>query len=184
VRRDSLACRRGTRTIISIALPIVIIALVLRSLPGFHLDDLVRLILAANPLLLLAGFAIYYLGFPLRGYRWAFLLRRTDLSIRVRDATEIVFISGWSTARAGKRRRLSRRAQLWLARAGPSDRLHRARLRPRHRHPGLAAGLELPGPAPAVQFILGLVSSWSSRFARGLHAGTGRRLIAQRCPIA
>src|SRR3989304_1042584 len=33
------------------------------------------------------------LGFPLRGYRWAFLLRRTGMSIRVRDSTEIIFIS-------------------------------------------------------------------------------------------
>jgi glycosyltransferase 2 family protein len=44
-------------------------------------------------LLLLAAFAVYYLGFPLRGYRWSLLLRSTGAHIRVRDSTEIIFIS-------------------------------------------------------------------------------------------
>ena len=39
------------------------------------------------------GFGVYYLGFPLRGYRWALLLRGAGTEIRVRDSTEIIFIS-------------------------------------------------------------------------------------------
>ena len=40
------------------------------------------LILDANPWWLLAAFGIYYLGFPLRGYRWALLLRGTGYPLR------------------------------------------------------------------------------------------------------
>jgi glycosyltransferase 2 family protein len=83
---------RQPRTIISILVPlIVIVAFVylnrdtLGTVPG--------LILKANPLLFLAAFAIYYLGFPLRGYRWSRLLRGTGTNIGTRDATEIVFLS-------------------------------------------------------------------------------------------
>ena len=36
---------------------------------------------------------MYYLGFPLRGLRWAILVRGTGYALRVRDATEIIFIS-------------------------------------------------------------------------------------------
>jgi hypothetical protein len=84
---------RDPRTVLSIALPVAILVLVVGSLPGFHVDQLVRLVLNAQPLLLLAAFTIYYLGFPLRGYRWALLLRSTGFRIGVRDSTEIIFIS-------------------------------------------------------------------------------------------
>ncbi|MFI5254716.1 MAG: YbhN family protein [Candidatus Limnocylindrales bacterium] len=84
---------RDPRTIVSIALPVLILVLVVGSLPGFHLDQLVRLVLAAQPLLLVAAFVIYYLGFPLRGYRWALLLRSSGFTLGVRDSTEIIFIS-------------------------------------------------------------------------------------------
>ncbi|HEY8199561.1 MAG TPA: lysylphosphatidylglycerol synthase transmembrane domain-containing protein, partial [Candidatus Limnocylindrales bacterium] len=36
---------------------------------------------------------IYYVGFPLRGYRWLLLLRGTGFSIGVRDSSEIIYIS-------------------------------------------------------------------------------------------
>ena len=39
------------------------------------------------------AFAVYYIGFPLRGYRWTLLLRGAGTKIRVRDSTEIIFIS-------------------------------------------------------------------------------------------
>ncbi len=193
VRREqiSLARRlRDPRTIVSIALPIVIIALVLRSLPGFHLDDLVRLVLAANPLLLLAGFAIYYLGFPLRGYRWAFLLRRTDMSIRVRDSTEIIFISWLVNCLVPAK--LGDVYRAWLLRLNYAASLSRtfgtvfiervfdlfaiAIL-------GLAAGFWSfrSGLAPAVQFILGLGVVVVVGLAVGLFTlrNFGRRLIAR-----
>jgi glycosyltransferase 2 family protein len=90
----SLARRlRQPRTIASLVVPIVVLVLVLVNLPGFKLDQLPGLIAHANPLLFAAAFIVFYLGFPLRGYRWARLLRGTGLQIGVRDATEIIFLS-------------------------------------------------------------------------------------------
>jgi uncharacterized protein (TIRG00374 family) len=84
---------RQPRTIISLVLPIALLALFARSLPGFQLDQLPAKIGQANPLLLLAAFAIFYIGFPLRGYRWAILVRESGFDLGVRDAMEIIFIS-------------------------------------------------------------------------------------------
>jgi uncharacterized protein (TIRG00374 family) len=67
--------------------------LFVRSLPGFKLEELPDKILGANPLLLLAAFVIFYAGFPLRGLRWAVLVRKTGFALRVRDAIEIIFLS-------------------------------------------------------------------------------------------
>jgi glycosyltransferase 2 family protein len=90
----SLARRlRQPRTLISIALPLIVLALIVVNLRGFRLDDLGQTLLRANPLLLVAAFDVYYIGFPLRGYRWALLLRGAGSRISVRDSTEIVFIS-------------------------------------------------------------------------------------------
>jgi uncharacterized protein (TIRG00374 family) len=90
----SLARRlRQPRTIISLVLPIVLLALFIKSLPGFKLDELPGIILRANGLLLLAALAIFYAGFPLRGYRWSILVRRSGYPLKVRDATEIIFLS-------------------------------------------------------------------------------------------
>ena len=52
------------------------------------------LIAAANPVArLLAAFVVFYLGFPLRGLRWAILLRGTGFTHRAEDSTEIIFLS-------------------------------------------------------------------------------------------
>jgi hypothetical protein len=96
VNADSLSLGRRLRqpkTIISLVLPIVLLALFVRALPGFKLDALPGLILKANPLLLLGAFIVFYLGFPLRGLRWAILIRGTGYPLHLRDATEIIFIS-------------------------------------------------------------------------------------------
>jgi uncharacterized protein (TIRG00374 family) len=93
---DSLSLGRRLRqpkTIVSIVLPIILLIFFARALPGFKLDAIPGLILEADPLLLLAAFAVFYLGFPLRGLRWALLIRGTGYPLRVRDATEIIFIS-------------------------------------------------------------------------------------------
>jgi uncharacterized protein (TIRG00374 family) len=90
----SLARRlRSPRTIVSIILPIVLLVLFIRSLPGFKLEELPGTILRANPLLLLAALGVFYLGFPLRGLRWALLVRRSGFGLPVRDATEIILLS-------------------------------------------------------------------------------------------
>jgi glycosyltransferase 2 family protein len=89
----SLARRlRQPRTILSIAIPIVVIA-VFVSINGAQLSKVPSLVLGANPWLVLAAFLIFYAGFPLRGLRWATLLRGTGQHVSTRDSTEIIFLS-------------------------------------------------------------------------------------------
>jgi hypothetical protein len=89
----SLARRlRQPRTIVSIAVPLAIIVIFV-ALNGDQLSRVPGLILSANPALAVLAFAVFYMGFPLRGYRWARLLRGTGLPIATRDATEILFLS-------------------------------------------------------------------------------------------
>ena len=84
---------RQPRTIISLVLPLILIVLFVLTLPGFHLDRVPGVILGSNGLLLLAAFGVFYLGFPLRGLRWAILVRRAGFPLGTRDATEIIFLS-------------------------------------------------------------------------------------------
>lgn len=84
---------RQPRTIASLIVPVIVLVLVAANLPGFKLERLPGLVLSANGGLLLAAFLVYYLSFPLRGYRWALLLRGTGFRIGLRDATEIIFLS-------------------------------------------------------------------------------------------
>ena len=84
---------RNPRTIVSIVLPIVVLLLLAVALPGFHLDQLPSLILNANPWWLLAAVAIYYVGFPIRGWRWAILIRGAGYPLSVKDSTEMILIS-------------------------------------------------------------------------------------------
>ena len=89
----SLARRlRQPRTILSIVVPLAIIAFFL-YLNRERLSAVPDLILQANPALVLLAFIVFYLGFPLRGYRWARLLRQTGFGIRVRDSQEILYLS-------------------------------------------------------------------------------------------
>jgi uncharacterized protein (TIRG00374 family) len=84
---------RDPRTIVSIAVPLVIVALAALTLGKIDFGVLTRSILNANPFLLLVAFGSYYLGFPFRGWRWRSLLQGTGLRISLRDSTEIIFIS-------------------------------------------------------------------------------------------
>jgi uncharacterized protein (TIRG00374 family) len=89
----SLAKRlRQPRTIVSIAVPLVVIAIFV-ALNGEQLSRVPSLILGANAALVLLAFAVFYAGFPLRGRRWAMLLHGTGLRISTRDSTEIIFLS-------------------------------------------------------------------------------------------
>jgi uncharacterized protein (TIRG00374 family) len=83
---------RQPRTILSIVIPLAIIAMAVAA----NWSDMEKVpgeITRADPLLLLVAFAIYYLGFPLRGGRWTRLLRGAGYRIRAWDGTEIIFIS-------------------------------------------------------------------------------------------
>ena len=84
---------RNRRTQASIIVPVIVLLLFAVALPGFELDTLVGYVLAADPVWLIAAFVVYYIGFPLRGYRWSLLLRGIGAKVGVRDSTEIVFVS-------------------------------------------------------------------------------------------
>jgi uncharacterized protein (TIRG00374 family) len=83
---------RQPRTIISILVPLAIIAAFI-GLNGANLAKVPGLIAGANPALVAVAFAIFYLGFPLRGARWKALLRGTDFIIGTKDSTVIIFLS-------------------------------------------------------------------------------------------
>jgi uncharacterized protein (TIRG00374 family) len=83
---------RQPRTIVSIAVPLAVIAIFV-ALNGKQLATVPGLVLAANPMLVLLAFIVFYAGFPLRGKRWALLLRGTGLRIGTKDSTEIIFLS-------------------------------------------------------------------------------------------
>jgi glycosyltransferase 2 family protein len=90
----SLARRlRQPRTLFSILFPIAIIALILLNARGFKLDQLGQTLLRANLPLVVAAFVAYYIGFPLRGYRWRVILQSAGTRIGLGDSTEILFIS-------------------------------------------------------------------------------------------
>ncbi len=80
------------RTILSIIVPLSIIAFFL-YLNRDRLAAVPQLILQANPALVLLAFIVFYLGFPLRGYRWERLLRETRFILNLRNSTEILYIS-------------------------------------------------------------------------------------------
>lgn len=84
---------RQPRTILSIAVPVILLVLIFRVVLNIEVGDILAGVSGANPLLLVAAFLVFYLGFPLRGLRWALILRGTGLRIGIRDSTEILFLS-------------------------------------------------------------------------------------------
>ena len=80
------------RTILSIVVPLAIIGFFL-YLNRERLAAVPQLILQANPALVLLAAIVFYLGFPLRGYRWKRLLQETGFIIGLRDSVEILYIS-------------------------------------------------------------------------------------------
>ncbi len=83
---------RQPRTIISILIPLVVIA-VFVSLNSSQLGRVPGLIARADLRLVALAFLVFYAGFPLRGFRWALLLRGAGTRISTRDSTEILFLS-------------------------------------------------------------------------------------------
>jgi uncharacterized protein (TIRG00374 family) len=84
---------RQPRTILSIAIPLLLLLLAARLFLNIDVKAVVTGIAEANKWLLLAAFTVFYLGFPLRGLRWSMILRGTGVNVGVRDSTEIVFLS-------------------------------------------------------------------------------------------
>lgn len=84
---------REPRTILSIVVPIVLTLLVFRLAFNLDVATLVQGVQEAEKLLLLVAFVVFYLGFPLRGYRWARILAATRFRLGTADGTEILFLS-------------------------------------------------------------------------------------------
>jgi glycosyltransferase 2 family protein len=83
---------RQPRTILSLVVPIVIIIIAV-YLNRQYLSEVPSDIGKASPWLVLLAFASYYLGFPFRGWRWTKLLRGAGYKVKVKDGTEIIFLS-------------------------------------------------------------------------------------------
>ena len=81
------------QTIISIVIPIVLLVLIFRVALNIDVAELLGAVADSNKLLLLAAFLVFYGGFPIRGWRWAILLKGTGFRIAVRDSSEIIFLS-------------------------------------------------------------------------------------------
>ncbi len=80
------------KTIGSGIFALVLLALAFRTL-GVNLGRTWALIVQANLGFLLLAFVAYYLTFPVRGFRWRYILGRVGTRIGFRDATEILFLS-------------------------------------------------------------------------------------------
>ena len=92
-REVSLARRvLNWKTIASVIFAFVILFLAFQTL-GVNLGRTWSLILQANLGFLALAFVAYYLTFPIRGFRWRYILARTGTRVGLRDATEILFLS-------------------------------------------------------------------------------------------
>jgi len=95
---DEVSLRRrvvNLRTIGSLVFGILLLFLVTRVLfsPHFDWGEVVALIGEANPAFLALAFVAYYATFPLRSFRWRYVLSHSGMEVRFRDATEILFLS-------------------------------------------------------------------------------------------
>lgn len=72
---------RSPRTLVSFAIAIAIIVFVFR---GLNIDpqQTWQHMRSANPLLMLTGFGVFYLTFPLRAIRWRILLDNADVPVK------------------------------------------------------------------------------------------------------
>ena len=159
---------RDPRAIISIVLPIVLVVLLALHCRASTSTSCVDSIANANPWLLLAALAIYYVGFPLRGYRWRCCCVAPGTKVKLATRPRSSSSAGWSTASC---------RPSWVMSTAPTccaqhrrvaqqdlrDDLHRARLRPlrdrgagpRRRLLELPNGMSQGGP---VVFGIGLAS--------------------------
>ena len=85
----------NVRTIASLLFGLFLLFLLFRLVFGDDFDwgHVARLIGEADPGFLVLAFIAYYATFPLRSYRWRYVLSRSGVHIRFRDTTEILFLS-------------------------------------------------------------------------------------------
>lgn len=93
-REVSLARRfLNLRTIGSIVFGLAILYFLFRVVLNIDFGATWQRITAANPVYLALALLAYYATFPVRGYRWSFILGRVGTRLALRDATEILFLS-------------------------------------------------------------------------------------------
>jgi glycosyltransferase 2 family protein len=95
---DEVSLRRrllNVRTIASLLFGLFLLFLLFRLVFGEDFDwgQVIRLIGEANPGFLALAFLAYYATFPLRSFRWRYVLSKSGVRIRFRDTTEILFLS-------------------------------------------------------------------------------------------
>jgi uncharacterized protein (TIRG00374 family) len=95
---DQVSLRRrllNVRTIGSLLFGLVLLYFLARIIFGdnFNWGEVARLVGQADVGFLALAFVAYYATFPLRGFRWKYILARSGMSVRFRDATEILFLS-------------------------------------------------------------------------------------------
>lgn len=95
---DRVSLRRrllNVRTIGSAIFGLVLLYLLSRVVFGedFDWSEVWRLVTEADPGFLALAFLAYYATFPVRGFRWRYVLARSGVRVRFRDATEILFLS-------------------------------------------------------------------------------------------
>lgn len=95
---DQVSLRRrvlNVRTIGSLLFGVVLLYLLARVIFGDNFDwsEVARLVGQADVGFLALAFVSYYVTFPLRGFRWKYVLARSGMSVRFWDATEILFLS-------------------------------------------------------------------------------------------
>jgi len=83
----------NVRTIGSLVFALFLLFLLFRVVLEVDFAATWDLIRGADPMLLLAALAVYYLTFPLRGGRWWYILGKVGTRIRYWAATEILFLS-------------------------------------------------------------------------------------------
>jgi hypothetical protein len=84
---------RSVRTVGSIVFGIALLVLLFRVVLDIDFTETGSVLVGADLGLLALGWLAYYATFPMRGFRWWFVLRRAGERVPVRDATEVVFIA-------------------------------------------------------------------------------------------
>ncbi len=92
-REVSLARRvLNWRTIGSVIFAIVLLVLAFNTL-GVNIESTWQLMLGANVGYLALAFVVYYLTFPVRAFRWRYILAKVGTRVRFVDALEILYLS-------------------------------------------------------------------------------------------